>query len=188
MFRLDKQRVKLSSVNPRAELHGDDTEPACDLKFKFTASNAVLDMFDERLRHTFFDAPRPDGLDVDLAEQGTDHDADYRPLLRFREIPTIPWAYQGAGYRLEVDQGFSGKENIYLIKTEIDKFKFVPKEGGSVEVEFRVIAHPNAEDFGSLCMLIQQEIDLTLVPPSPEERAQMEFDDAMGDEEQDEAA
>jgi len=187
MFQLDYTPAKLVSVNPRAELHGDETEPACDIKFKVTLGNAALDMFDTRLLPALFDAP-PDGYEGDLADQGTDHPDDFRPFLRFREMTKLNWDYKGAGYRLVIDRGLDEKSNIYLIKTQIDKFKFELKQGGSVEMEFRVIAHPNADDFGKLCVLVAQEVDITLEPPSAEERAQMELDEMSDDDQEPQAA
>lgn len=177
MFNLNNQRAKLSSVNPRAELHGEDPKTAVDIKFVVVMENTVLDSFDKHLRPALFEFAHDD-YEEDLADQGTDRGDDYRPVLRFPSLGKFPWDYKGAGYRLIIAQGFSGDEDLILIKTEIDKFKLQLKQGGSCEVEFRVIAHPNQADMGALCELIQHDVDITLEPPSAEDRAQMELDDA----------
>lgn len=44
MFALNNQDARLTSVNPRSELHGEDTVLACDLSFKITTSNALVDI------------------------------------------------------------------------------------------------------------------------------------------------
>ena len=79
MFRLKNQRAKLTSVNPRAELHGEETNLACDLKFTLTTGNKKLDEFDPGLRHALFEPARDDDdYQPDLAEQATDHGDDHR--------------------------------------------------------------------------------------------------------------
>jgi hypothetical protein len=46
MFSLANQAAKLTNVNPRAELHGQDKKLAVDLKFEVKTSNDVLSEFD----------------------------------------------------------------------------------------------------------------------------------------------
>jgi hypothetical protein len=48
MFSLENQNAKLTSVNPRAEIHGQDRKMAVDLKFEVKVSNDVLSFFDPR--------------------------------------------------------------------------------------------------------------------------------------------
>lgn len=181
MFKLDTVNAKLTSVNPRSELHGEDTQMACDLKFSMTVSNTTLDMFDKDLRAALFTKARKE--DMDLAEQGSDHPEDFTPLYRFPDLGKLSWSYEGAGYRLVIHQGFSGEEDLVLIQTKIDKFRFTCKQGGSIDIDFRVVAHPNAKDMGKLCELIQNEVDITLEPPTPEQQAQMELDAEREEEE-----
>jgi len=185
MFRLDTEDSKLTSVNARAEMHGEETMLACDLKFKVTMPNTALDMFDEGLRTTLF--KRVDPKDADLADQGMADNDDYLPALRFPEMSKVNWGYEGAGYRMVISQGISGEEDVILINTKVDKFKFDCLQGGSVEIEFRVIGHPNETEMGRLCSLIQRDVDLTLEPPTPEQRAQMELDEMRGDDEEDDS-
>lgn len=45
MFGLSQQSVKLSSVNPRSELHRYKKVPACNLKFGYAADNADMAQF-----------------------------------------------------------------------------------------------------------------------------------------------
>lgn len=86
MFELNNEKVKIASINARAEMHGEDRRPAFDL-----------------------------GLEVSC-----------------------------------------------------DHFKFQPQNGGTVNVLFRVIAHPETADVGRLCELIQQSIEMDVTPPEPE--------------------
>ncbi len=180
MFRLDQESCKLSSVSPRNEFHGDDHKLACSLKFTATLANTVLNQFDEGLRPLLF--KRPAKEDQDLADQGSDDD-DYLAALRFPEMGKIKWDYEGAGYRMVIAYGVTGKEDIILINAEVNKFAFDCKQGGSVELEFNVNGHPTEAEMGKLCSLLQSDVDLTLEPPSPEQRAQMAIDAAGEDDE-----
>jgi len=44
------------------------------------------------------------------------------------------------------------------------------QDGGSVITSFRVISHPKESELGKLCSLIQQEIEVTLLPPDESEQ------------------
>jgi hypothetical protein len=130
--------------------------------------NKFLDNFDRDLRTAFFYKGEQDQEDMLNKD-----DPDHLPNLKFPLMTnSIAWDLKGAGYRVVIPS-LLGKKDIILIQAEIDKFKFEPQEGGTVIVSFRVVAHPNEKELGELCGHIQQEVDLTLEPPSPEELARM---------------
>ena len=54
MFSLKNQAAKLTNVNPRAELHGQDKKLAVDLKFEIKVSNDVLSEFDASLKGSLY--------------------------------------------------------------------------------------------------------------------------------------
>ena len=54
MFSLRNQAAKLTNVNPRAELHGQDKKLAVDLKFEIKVSNDVLSEFDASLKGSLY--------------------------------------------------------------------------------------------------------------------------------------
>jgi len=54
MFSLKNQAAKLTNVNPRAELHGQDKKLAVDLKFEIKVSNDVLSEFDPSLKGSLY--------------------------------------------------------------------------------------------------------------------------------------
>jgi len=68
----------------------------------------------------------------------------------------IKWDYEGLGYHLCVEHGIGGKSDIKLGDCKVDKFKLAPVNGGSVQISFRVIAHPEAKDVGNLCEKINK--------------------------------
>jgi hypothetical protein len=182
MLKFKDVLANLDNVNVRAELHGEDHDVAADIKVTMSLPNTCLDMFDKDLRPSLFEKGELADLDlVDDAEHQEMADQlgdDYMPVLKFPTMGMINWAYQTVGYRLIIEQGFSGEEDLVLINTKLDKFRFDCKQGGSVNLSFRIIAHPNADDLGQLCQLIQQTITLTLEPPAPGDDRQMDLEAA----------
>lgn len=160
MFELTNHKSKLSSLNARAEIHGEDRRPAFDLKFEAACPSEVLIHFHPELRSMLYkqnDAP-------DLADQ---MDPENPTALRFPKLGTLKWDWEGTGYTVTVPYGIGGPSDIKLGECEIDDFKFSPQNGGTVLVQFRVICHPETADVGRLCEMIQQSIDITVMPPEP---------------------
>lgn len=160
MFEIAQMSVKLVNVNPRPELHGDDTRLAADLKMQATCSNRLLNHFHADLRSMLFKRDE----NPDLVDQA---DAEALTALRFPNLDALRWDWTGAGYTLEVDWGLGGASNIVLEDVQVDKFQIEAQQGGTCVITFRVIAHPDADVVGPLCELMQQEITVTLTPPAP---------------------
>lgn len=160
MFEIKEKPVKLINVNPRPELHGDDTKLAADIKLQAQCANSVLDYFDRGLREMLYKRDESPDL-VDRL------DADALTALRFPKLGALKWDWEGVGYRLVVDWGLGGDSNIVLGDCKVDKVSLEAQPGGTVVVTFRVIAHPDAEDLGPLCELMQRDITIDLVPPAP---------------------
>ncbi|MFZ1815972.1 MAG: hypothetical protein WAU16_16260 [Rhizobiaceae bacterium] len=161
MFALNNQQAKLTSVNPRAEKHGVEHVMAADLNFDVEMSNNVLSEFDPKLKASMYSKG-----DV---SQGSlvDEISDLRKL-NFPSMGTLAWDCELVGYQVDIEIGISGDANIGLAECQVDKFKFECKEGGTVVVKFRVIAHPSADELGRLCEMIQQNLSLSLTePPAP---------------------
>lgn len=161
MFELENATVKLASVNPRAERHGEDTKPALDLKIEVTCPSSALIYFHPELRqHLFKKDENPD-----LVDQVSDGDG--LTGLRYPKMGGIKWDWEGTGYSAEVDYGMGGDSNITLSDVKVDHVTLEPLNGGSVNITFRIIAHPEPDDVGKLCEFIQRDIELTLTPPAP---------------------
>ncbi len=165
MFDLKNQKCRLSSVNPRAELHGDDTKLAIDLKFAMTTGNDVLNAFDKSLKSALYKKGQSNVPQQELLEAASD-----MPVLKFPNLGPVSWDYEGVGYTLTVHYGIDGKSDIVLGSVTVDNFKFDCKEGGSVATGYRVIAHPAENQLGKLCSMIQHDVDITLTPPSAEQQ------------------
>lgn len=173
MFSTDQKDMKICSLNPRPEFHGEESVLAADIKVQFSAENTVLDEIDPALRPLLFKKGQIE--DADLADQGMPE--DYLTELTCKSLPkqfTLNWI--GQGYRVVIHRGFTGKEDIPLITCKLDKLKITPKEGGTVDIELMIHCHPSPEELASISELLQVNADVTLEPPSAEQAAQMEID------------
>ena len=162
MFCLKNQAAKLVNVNPRAELHGQDKKLAVDLKFEVKLSNDFLSEFDPSLKSAIYRAADAGEGDLLANEPGN------LPKLKFPMMGAIKWGKQLAGYEVVIHYGISGTQDIHLCETDVDNFRFHCQDGGTVVVAFRVIAHPESNDLGRLCEMIQQEVEMSLIEPEAE--------------------
>lgn len=161
MFELQRQAAKLADVNIRAECHGDEKVPACDLRLTFNAPNDFLSEFHPALKGSFYRAP-------DASDSQSDMLADqpgYSPSIRFQHIGPVKWTQQFAGYSLVIHWGVSGKDDILLDGCEVNKVTFDCKDGGTVAVGLRIQATPDEHALGRIGSLVGQDVDVTLTPP-----------------------
>ena len=180
MFFEFAQVAKITGINPRAELHGEDPKPACDIMFEAAMANTVLNRFAPGLLDAIYKADENPDL-IDRAEE-----VEGVRTLRFPGMSAFKWEFQGTGYKLAIDYGLGGDEsNILLGDITIDKFKLEPQQGGSVLVRWRTVAHPTEKDIGKLYSLIQRDVDLVLTPPEPKTVGEL-FGDAPAPAEQQE--
>lgn len=161
MFSLQNQKAKLTNVNPRAELHGQDKKLAVDLKIEIKVSNDVLSEFDPSLKSRLY-KKADEGRAELISEPG------HLPALKFPLMGAVKWDKKLAGYETVIHYGVSGTQDIHMIECEIDNFRFDCQDGGTVGVAFRVIANPESTDLGRLCEMIQQEVEMSLIEPAIE--------------------
>lgn len=167
MLQLEDHEVDMSNVNLRKEKHGDERKLGVDITIKFHAANRILDELESGLRESLF-RPAGKGEQIDLVEG-----ADGLVAVKFPRIGGLSWDEEFPGYELEIAGGLGLSEPLVLVDVTLKKFKFDPLEGGSVAITFSAVFHPDAEEAGTLCSLIQDEVDLTLVPPSKQEAEQL---------------
>lgn len=158
-------KSKLSSVNVRSEKHGPELVPAVDLKIAVDASNDILDKFHADLKSSlYFKAQEDKQETLDGIEPVTS-----LPNLRFPKLDgALKWDTMGAGYTLMLDYGLGADSNLVMTGCEINNFAFTPKEGGTVELVFRVqIKDLDERILGKLAVLAQHDIHITLTAPTP---------------------
>lgn len=164
MFELDKTPAKLASVNARAEIHGEKRIPAFDLKFEIEADNGILAHFAPDLRSALYKRPE---------DQQDMIDPERLSVLKYPGMSGFKWDLDGKGYTLVVPYGIGGPSDIKLQEVDIDGFRIEPKNGGTVVLTFRTVVHPEEDQVGKLCSLIQQTVEITLTPPAPKTVAEL---------------
>lgn len=164
-FTLNKQKCKLLSFNPRAEVHGQDCVPAADLKIEVSLPNDDLAEFHPALKALLYHYDSQIAGDlVDAAKK--DEDANYAPHLRMGKLGLpLKWEDEMIGAGVTVHYGTGGKSDIVLDTANVNGFSIDPQQGGTVIVTFRVQGHPDEKQSGKLCQMVQQDIELTLTPP-----------------------
>lgn len=175
MFEIHRKAAKLVSVNLRAEKHGEDTQPAADIKLQANLEASALDAFDPSLRGWLF------GKDADAGNDLADQAHDAPNLRQPRIAPQYDWVPRYAGYELTIhDLGISqaGGE-LRIGACEFNKIRFAPQEGGTVIVSWRLQFHPTEAQAGKLSTLIQETVDVSLLAP---EGAGEVDDDADGED------
>ena len=163
MFEVDQTRAFVSSVNMRAEKHGDENVLASDIKFEVHLSNTILDEFDKGLKASFYREVRK-GEQPDLIGDNKFAAVRYPLLGGFR------WEEEFTGYRVSIGSELGLSDPLELSDITLKKFSFDPMEGGSVTVTFNAVAHPTSDEAGELCALIQQHVQLTLIAPQAAEQ------------------
>jgi hypothetical protein len=157
MFTLSEEEVRLSNVNVRPELHGEDPVTAVDLKCEANLSNDRLSLFDPDLKRCLYkrDDDKPDLFD----------DNEHLTKLRFPRIGGLKWDQELVGAKVTVHNGVSAKSDVVLDPCDVNNFAFEALEGGSVSCIFRIQAHPDEKQLGRLGMLAGHDVTLTIVPP-----------------------
>ncbi|MDR0769960.1 MAG: hypothetical protein LBE75_01985, partial [Burkholderiales bacterium] len=160
MFTLQKQTAKLTNVNPRSELHGEEKHLAADLNFEIAVSNDVLSEFSPTLKSSLYRKLSNGEGDLLPEEPGT------LSKLKYPELCPVKWNSQLNGYEMVIHYGVTKTQDIKLIDCTVDKFRFDCQDGGTVIVQFRIVAHPEPTELGRLCEMIQQEVEMTLIEPA----------------------
>lgn len=163
-------KAKLSSVNVRSEKHGNELVPAVDLKIVIDQGNDILDKFHPDLKAALYYKAQDDDEQEEL--EGIEPVTNL-PNLKFPKLDgLLKWDHTGNGYRLDIDYGLGEASNLLMFDCEVNSIAFACKEGGTVEVAFRVqVAKVEERILGKLAGLVQHEISIILTPPTVEEVA-----------------
>lgn len=161
-FSLDHQSATLAHLNVRAELHGEDPQPAAGLKFSWSTSNSVLAEFAPDLKSALFRPPNPD------EQQELLNDPAFLPHPKFPKLGGLSWSDEIVGATVTVHWGASGKGDVVLEQCTVDKFRFELVDGGSVFITIRVKCHPSEAQVGKLFSKLGCETELSIEPPAAE--------------------
>lgn len=160
MFQIETMTAAtLTSVTPRTETHGPDRVFAISLGLKLTCANTMLDKLSPQLRDALYEAPEGQE-DLPGVERST-------PLRRCKIVQEVILGPSNLeGYTIAIDHGIDEDDLITLGGCKVDKVRCIPKEGGSIELMFRIGSNDiDATEAGLLCSHLSQEISFTLKAP-----------------------
>lgn len=160
MFALQQQPSKIDSFTPRAEFEGDETVPAGSIKVSVSGHSSLLDNFFPGLRSILFRKPALQG------EQPALFEGDELTQIAFPKLKPIKLDEKFPGYRAEIGEGLEASKPLVLTDCTLSNFSFDTISGGAIGISFSIACHPNTDQAGELCQLIQQEPYITLVPPT----------------------
>jgi hypothetical protein len=151
--------ARVASVTNRVEKHGDDEAPAVSIGLEIVAANTLLDIIDPNLRPSLY--KQVEGQD-DLpgVEAAT-------PVLRCHSFETHSLTTAHEGWTMAVDDGIDDTQPMLFGGCKVDKFRVDAKQGGSIELRFRVsTSDVDADKLGKLAMHNGQSIWITLTAPA----------------------
>lgn len=159
-FRFFKIKMKVTSVNVRQELHGDDHVLAMDIGLEFNQSNRSLDKLDSRLLETFYWKNPAGAQQEDL--EGVERVTDY-PNLRFEHMAMpVKWLEDFTEGEFRIHHGDDPANDILMKDVEINNIRISVKEGGTTTYNVRVQSHPDEADVARVCTVLQSEVTGTI--------------------------
>lgn len=163
--------VKLMHVNLRDEKHGDEPAAAIDVKFKRESGNDILDLFHPKLLEALY--YRDATTEAQSEVPGV---ARILPNKLFTRMDPISWSLDITGATVVIDFGLGGESNITLHDCKVNSFLIDPKEGGTVEVSFRVQTSKIPDGaLDKLAKKLKCETQITIavpdVKPGPQQQA-----------------
>lgn len=162
MFNLNESNASITNLNFRGEKHGDETEPACDVKISVDLPAERLNDIHPGLCESLYRKPGK-GDQMPLVEVGKGAGAftvvkhpGLEPLLLKQKFP---------GYEVRICKPES-EDELFFADGEVKNFKITPHEGGTTNVTFSVGTLVDEDDAANLLPFIRNpDAVVTLTPP-----------------------
>jgi hypothetical protein len=149
-FTLVKERVFFAHMNLRSEKHGDESEPALDVKFELTTANSVLKKLSPDLLDALYDF-----------DKQADVEDDFKRKLKFPLLGVLPWDLELPRTMLTVHDVDGNDITLYDGKT--NKLRIEALDGGTVKLVFRCqFSAPDEDAVASLMRVLQQDVPISL--------------------------
>src|SRR5262245_29628505 len=139
-FELTEKDVTFSHMNTRTEKHGEDDVLAVDLDMSMATENDNLAMFHPTLKWSLYD--KPDIAGADLVDKTK---AEQLIRLRYPLLPAIRWDLEMVNVKVTFHYGIAKRSDLVLQDCKVNKFRIEPKDGGTVQLAWRVQANPTHE-------------------------------------------
>jgi hypothetical protein len=155
-FELVKERALLAHMNLRTEKHGDESEPALDLKFDLSLSNSVLKKLAPGLLEALYEQDRQNDIEDDFLRKA-----------KFPMLGVLPWDLELSRASLTVHD-VDGVA-LTLDGGKANKFRITALDGGTVNLVFRCqFSQPDEDAVAALMRVLQQPVHISLTQALPE--------------------
>ncbi len=174
-FHIDSMtKARVTSVAINGENHGKDIQPAVTLSLKASVGNDWLANLSGHMKGAFYMKGKSNSAQPELP--GTE--VSDMPALRMPECGSLPWSKEYTGLELVIDHGIGGDSDIVVGDCRVDNVVLTFKEGGTVELEFKVKSNSADEHTrGQLTSTIKRDIDIAVYGP-PEDNGQQAIEKA----------
>jgi len=167
--------AKICSVNTRSEKHGPEKlVPAVDVGITQTIPNTQLEELAPGLLHMLY-KKASDQDDGQVGLDGVEAVSDF-PVLRFPKMAPIKWAQIQESETFTISHGLGGASDIVLTECKVSGFVITAKEGGSVELKYKVQSADGLDErtLGKLALLVQHEVPIKLVSGESDDQQDIE--------------
>jgi len=157
-FSLKKQSAKVAHVNLREEKHGDEPVLACDVEVTADVPNTFLSQLSPTLKASLYQAEGAQvGAQTPLIDDGT-----HLPVLLYPQLGRIAWELKMPAAHV-VLHGARKSEDVVLV-ADVNKLRLSPKEGGTVEIQFRCQFPPVPEQVGAVGAMLGRTVKVSVKP------------------------
>ncbi|MGF6877396.1 hypothetical protein [Paraburkholderia sp. MM5477-R1] len=153
MIDFQQHELRITHVNVRTEVCGDDEKLAMDLKLETDLPATSLDRLDTNLRPSLFCGDD----DPDLLGKDDGH----LPHLRFPQLGPLSWNGSIAPVSLTLHLG-TKKNEVQLRDGKLNKLRVLPREGGTCGYIWRLQVHPNEDEAAKVMSVLRHAVRGTL--------------------------
>jgi len=165
MLNLDKHNSEITNLNLRAEKHGDENNPACDIKLQVDVQAERLNDIHPGLCDSLFRKPAA-GDQRPLIEVGKKKQDDSYTEVRHPSLEPLKLKQKFPGYELTILAPDNDGEGLFFADAEVKNFTITPREGGTASLAFSVGVDVDEDDIaGLLPFLRNPDAVVTLVAP-----------------------
>lgn len=172
MFHLESSNAQISNLNLRAEKHGDENQPACDIKISVDLPAERINDIGPGLCESLFRKPGK-GDQMPLVEVGKKPDPGFT-VLKHPGLEPLQLKQKFPGYELSI-AGEDGdpEQGLFFADGEVKNFKITPHEGGTTNVTFTVGTHVDEDEIAGLLPFLRDPAAvITLTPPKAQAEQQ----------------
>lgn len=155
-FSLKKQPSKVAHLNVREEKHGEEPVLAVDIKVTADVSNDFLEQLEPGLLAALYQK------EGSKTGETADIETGRLASLRFPRISPFAWEEEMVGAKV-VLHGSTKAGNMDL-EGDVNSIKLACKEGGTVELTYRVQVLPTAEESGQLASFLGKSVKVSVAP------------------------